>query len=52
MWHSEKKTKEESWLDGSDCWVNMNKEAKWTKHEDSIVHKNAINFLYNMMLSK
>ena len=42
-----KKTSEEAWLDGSDCWVNMNQETRWYKHEDSEVHKNAVNFLYN-----
>ena len=47
MWYGGKKTSEEGWLDGSDCWVNMNQEKKWLKHEDSEVHKNAIDYLYN-----
>ena len=47
MWHGGKITSEERWLDGSDCWTNINQEMRWCKHEDSEVHKNVINFLYN-----
>ena len=47
MWYGGKKTSEEIWLTGSDCWVNVNNKKKWIKYKDSMAHLNAINFIYN-----
>ena len=37
IWYGGNKTSEDVWVTGSDCWVNMNKEEIWMKHEDSVV---------------
>ena len=47
LWRGGKKTIEDKWVWGSDCWINMNRKEQWYKHEESVVHRTAIDFLYN-----